>query len=123
MVRVRYEYWWSPYSVTAALLLVTDLQHGERAQEFNDVTAVTRLMGCFGQGMMILVIALSHLLRVGSVILFRAYSVAETALALGGSFCHRLSRLIDLDSALASRLRRLRYFTFPYPKHCQSRFM
>ena len=60
-------------------------------------------------------VALSHLLLVGSGILFRACPVAETALALGGSLCHRLPRLIDLDSALGTKLLRL-----PYPKHCMS---
>ena len=65
---------------------------------------------------MILVVALSHLLLVGSGILFRADSVAETALALGGPFCHRLARLIDLDSPLASTLLRL-----PEPEHGMSR--
>lgn len=59
---------------------------------------VTQLMGCFGQGMMILVVALSHLLLAAvTVILFRAYPVAETALALGGPFCHRLACLIAFD--------------------------
>ena len=63
-----------------------------------------------------MVVALSHLLLVGSVILF-ADSVAETALALGGPFCHRLSRLIDLDSPLAS----VKLLRLPEPEHGMSR--
>ena len=66
---------------------------------------------------MILVVALSHLLLAAFLILFRADSVAETALALGGPFCHRLARLIDLDCALGSGLLRLLCLEVPYQKN------
>ena len=48
---------------------------------------------------MILVVALSHLLLAAFLILFRADSVAETALALGGPFCHRLALALSISIA------------------------